>query len=155
MPTMPAGEPTMESLQQQIAALRRDLRTLQRKLQDEPVQPPKEDRIVYSHGSAPEEGKAGPPYRYRRPSGYLTSVEVSVGTPGSTQTTLRVFKKPLGSNTAKDLATVVLAKDDDYEMADDLMSPVEELDRVFVIADEVGTGMEDVTITLVFLESVG
>lgn len=154
MPTMPPDAPTMKSMQEQINALKREVRALQRKAQEEPVQQPREDRIVYSHKSAPSVGTVSPPYRYRRSSGYLTSVEVSAGVPGTSETTVRVYRQAIGSKKQKNLATVTLVEDDDYEIADDLMAGLDDLDRVFVVADKVGDAVEDLTITLTFMESV-
>lgn len=153
MTSLPVGEPTIKTMQEQIAALRREIRSLQRISQEEVSTLPQEDRVIYSHPGEPEQGKSSPPYRYQRSSGYLTSVSISADTPGE-ETVVRVFTKAIGKTSQKDLATVTLDKDDDYTISDDLMGEVEDLDRVFVVMDQVGAGIADVTVTLVFMESV-
>jgi hypothetical protein len=155
MAQLPAADPTVRSIPEQIADLRRELADLRRRVVLEPKIDPQIDSIHYSHPSGPAEGTPSPPYTYRRASGYLTSVQISAGDPGNAPTTFRVYKKEPGKSATIDLATVEMAEDDSYEMVDDLMEEVEEMDRVFVVCDELGSGLSDVTIVLTFTESVG
>lgn len=150
---MPTGDASAkDSVQRQIADLRKELEALRRQVPDEGYRHPKKDRAIFSHAAVPTLNAVSPPYVYFRPRGYLTRVVLASTSAGTTGTTV-VVQRRSGNNYVA-LATVTLNANDEYTVEDDFMSEVEDLDRIFVVATQVGAGMTDLTVTVTFMESV-
>lgn len=146
MTFFPNTDPGQIDLLREIANLRREIRMMSQKPEEEDIPKHRRQEITFSFGGPVQSGDS-PNYLIKDYEGAITALTMTAGTAGSTSSTLSV--KVNGT----EVTTVTLASGATLASKEDLLIEVEEWDMLSVAFSAIGSGLASVAVHFQLLTS--